>query len=482
MIQRIFFALVIVSALFSIISFNSGCAQIGAPTGGPKDTLAPLLVKSNPTLKTTNFSGNKITLHFNEYVEVADAQTNVLVSPVPKNNPSINFNLKTVTIRLKDTLQPNTTYSINFGNAIKDVNEGNVFENFTYVFSTGNTIDSAGLQGKLILAETGLVDSTITVVLYRNADDSAVQKRRPDYMAKIKSDGIFRFTNLPEDDFKIYALKDGDGNKFYSGKSEMFAFTDKIVPVRNNDTAEQITLYAYSEERAKDNKITPVLKPKPEKTLKISYNVTGTQDLLEPLEISFNNPLKVFDSNRIILSDTNFNKISGVTISIDSTAKKFSYATQWKPGEPYILIVPNDAVEDSAGTRLAKNDTLRFSAKKEADYGRIVLRLAEFDPAKNQVIQFLVGEEMKFSFPLTSSEFSNNRFPPGEYTIRILNDDNKDGKWTPGSYSEKRQPEKAITLPQKLGVRADWDNERDIRLSGDPATDNKKPVIKKSAL
>lgn len=464
MIKRILTALVIVCAFYSLATFNSGCAQIGAPTGGPKDSLAPVLVRSTPTIKTTSFSGNKITLYFNEYVEVADAQTNVLVSPLPKNNPSINYNLRTVTIRLRDTLQPNTTYSINFGNAIKDVNEGNVFQNFTYVFSTGNTIDSATLQGKLLLAETGLVDSTVAVVLYRNADDSSVQKRRPDYMTRIKSDGIFTFTNLPEADFRIYALKDGDGNKFYSSKSEIFAFTNDIVSVRNNDSAQQLTLYAYSEEKQKDNKITPVLKPKPEKTLKISYNLAGTQDLLNPLEIAFNNPLKTFDTSRIILTDTNYNKIPGALITPDSVAKKFSYQFPWKAGEAYVLLVPKDAVEDSAGNKLAKDDTLRFTAKKDADYGRVVIRFKNFDPAKNQVIQFLIGEEIKLSFALTGPEFSNKQFPPGEYTIRILNDDNKDGKWTPGNYSKKLQPEKAVTLSQKLGVRADWDNERDIEL------------------
>ncbi len=464
MIKRIFTALVIVCAFYSVATFNSGCAQIGAPTGGPKDSLAPVLVRSTPAIKTTSFTGNKIILYFNEYVEVADAQANVLVSPLPKNNPSINYNLRTVTIRLRDTLQPNTTYSINFGNAIKDVNEGNVFQNFTYVFSTGTTIDSAGLRGKLLLAETGLVDSTIAVVLYRDADDSAVQKRRPDYMTRIKSDGIFTFTNLPEADFRIYALKDGDGNKFYSGKSEMFAFNNAIVPVRNNDTSQQLTLYAYSEEKAKDNKIAPVLKPKPEKTLKLSYNVSGTQDLLNPLEILFNNPLKTFDTSKVILTDTNYNRIAAVVITPDSIAKKFSYQVPWKAGEAYVLLVPNDAVEDSAGNKLAKNDTLRFNAKREADYGRVVLRFKNFDASKNQVIQFLTGEEIKLSFQLTGAEFSNKLFPPGEYTIRILNDENKDGKWTPGNYSKKLQPEKAVTLPQKLGVRADWDNERDIEL------------------
>lgn len=465
MANRILSAFIFLLALYSLATFNGGCAQIGAPTGGAKDTLAPVLVRSNPEVKSLNIDGNKITLTFDEYVEVADAQNNVLVSPLPKSNPSINYNLKTVTVRLRDTLLPNTTYSINFGNAIKDVNEGNIFQNFTYVFSTGNTIDSATLEGKLVLAETGLVDSSITVGLYRNADDSSVQKRRPDYMTRIKGDGIFRFSNLPEGEFMIYALKDGDGNKFYSSKAEAFAFHDNIIKVSGVDTSKQLTLYAYSEEKSKDSKITPVLKPKAEKQLKLAYNLSaGSQDLLTPLEITFNNSLKVIDTSRILFTDTNYNRIPAVVITMDSTAKKLTYDLAWKPQESYILIIPKDAVEDSAGSKLVKDDTLRFTVKKEADYGRMILRFKNYDPSKNPVIQFVVNDEVKYSFPLTGAEFSNNRFPPSEYSIRILHDTNKDGKWTPGNYSKKLQPEKAITLPQKLGIRADWDNERDIEL------------------
>ncbi|RYY69202.1 MAG: hypothetical protein EOO13_10200 [Chitinophagaceae bacterium] len=464
MIKRILTALFIIVCGYIFSISNSGCAQIGAPTGGIRDSIAPVLVRASPELRRTNFSGNKITLTFSEYVEVVDAQTNVLLSPYPKSNPSINYNLKTVTVRLRDTLQPNTTYSINFGNAIKDVNEGNVFENFTYVFSTGPNIDSASLQGKLLLAETGLVDSTISVALYRNADDSAVQKRRPDYLTRIKGDGIFRFTNLPEDSYKLYALKDADGNKYYNGKTEMFAFLDSAIMVVSNDTTQQPTLYAYSEEPVKDNKIIPVLKPKVEKTLKFNYNYSGSQDLLTALEITFNNPLKAFDTSRIVLLDTNYNRIPGTVVTMDSTAKKFSYQPTWAPAGEYIFIIPNDAVEDSAGNKLAKSDTLRFSAKKEADYGRTTLRFKGYDPSRNPVIQLLVADEIKFSFPLTGPEFTNSRLLPGEYTIRILYDDNKDGKWTPGNYSKKIQPEKAVTITQKLGIRADWDNERDITL------------------
>ena len=174
----------------------TGCAQIGAPTGGPKDTSAPVLVKAMPLNNQTNFSGNKIILTFDEYVDLQDVQSNLLVSPSPKNNPSINSNLKIITIKLKDSLLANTTYAINFSSAIKDINEGNVLNNFVYTFSTGSYIDSLELEGKVMMAETGKIDSSLNVLLYKNASDTDVTSRRPDYVAKLKGDGSFAFKHI----------------------------------------------------------------------------------------------------------------------------------------------------------------------------------------------------------------------------------------------------------------------------------------------
>ena len=104
-----------------VASLIGGCAQISAPTGGSRDTTAPYLVKANPETNKLNFTGNKIILNFSEYIQLQDLQSNLLVSPLQKNNPIISSNLKTITIKLKDSLLPNTTYSFNFGNSIKDI-------------------------------------------------------------------------------------------------------------------------------------------------------------------------------------------------------------------------------------------------------------------------------------------------------------------------------------------------------------------------
>ena len=463
-IKYLFFTTAVFLFIYLVSIAVSGCAQIGAPTGGPRDSIPPVLVTASPKLFTTNFKGNKITLIFNEYINVLDVQKNVLVSPFPKTSPVIDFKLKTVSIKLIDTFIDNTTYAINFGNAIVDNNENNPFKEFTYVFSTGSTIDSLKLSGKVLMAETGKPDSTLQALLYRNANDSSVEKRKPDYIAKIDANGKFTFTNLSEGVYRIYALKDGDGGKTYNSKIESFAFADADIIVAA--IPDSVLLYAYEEEKEKKKIPSVAAKSAADKKLKFTPAPSKNmqQDLRSDFELHFNNTLKNFDTTKIVLTDTNNNKIEGVTISLDSTRKIVSIKNKWPVNTYYRLIIANDAISDSANNLLAKSDTFHFKSKSESDYGSLTLRFTKIDLAKHPVIQFLTASEIVRSVPVTGSSWSDKLFSPGEYELRILYDANNNGIWDPGSYEKKLQPEKAITLDKKLTIRADWDNERDIEL------------------
>lgn len=459
--KHILFTFFIASLSFIIAISNVGCGQVGMPTGGPKDSIPPRLVSASPKLKSTNVTGNKITLTFNEYVNLKEPQTNIFISPLPKKQPSIDFKLKTVTVKLKDTLLPNTTYSINFGNAIVDNNEGNPLTDFVYVFSTGNQIDSFTLSGKVIVAETGKVDSTLTALLYRKTDDSAVQKRKPDYIAKLNGDGSFTFVNLPAGSFNVYALKDGDGGKTYNSKKEIFAFSDAAVTV--SEKTEAAVLYAAALEKESNN----LKAAKRVLAKRLSYTTDAGlqgQDLLSAFEITFNNPLKKFDSTKLILRDSNYKPVTTVPWTIDSTRTRISLAAKWQEAASYRLIMDTTAFTDSANNRFIKIDTIRFFAKQQSDYGNLVLRFSNLDLTKHPVLQLVQGDEIKNSYPLTTLQWSNKFINPGEYEIRILFDSNNNGKWDTGDYSKKLQPEKAITLKEKLAIKANWDNERDIKL------------------
>ncbi len=457
-LSAFFFVLLLYILAISI----AGCGQIGMPTGGAKDSIPPRLVRASPGLNSTNVTGNTITLTFNEYVDLKEAQTNVLISPFPKKNPSVDFKLKTVTVKLKDTLLPNTTYSINFGSAIVDNNEGNPYKDFTYVFSTGKQIDTLMLSGKVIIAETGKADSTLIAMLYRNTDDSSVQKRKPDYVAKLSGDGSFTFINLPAGNFKVYALQDGDGGKTYNSKKEIFAFADAAITVSENTAPVILYASAVEKESAIKRPVKSTVKPK-----RLMYTLPAgsrNQDLLIPFELVFNSPLKKFEPGKLILRDTNYKSIPSAAWTIDSSRTKIMLAASWQEGMEYRLIMDTTALSDSSDNRLTKADTIRITTKEMSAYGNVVLRFSNLDLSKHPVLQFVQGDEIQQSYALTALEWSNKFINPGEYDIRILFDANKNGKWDPGNYSKKLQPEKVISLSQKLGVRANWDNERDIKL------------------
>lgn len=439
-----------------------GCAQIGSPTGGPRDSVAPVLVKAIPNDKTINFLGNKITLNFNEYIELQDVQSNIIISPNQKSNPSISSKLKSVSLKFKDTLSPNTTYTINFGNAIKDINEGNVLTNFTYTFSTGNKIDSLQIKGKVLVAETNLVDSTLMVLLYKNAHDSAVKTRKPDYITRLKGDGSYTFNNLPDANFNVYALKDGDGNKWYNAKTEIFAFNNEPVNTGKTNTAP--TLFAFAEKKP-DPTPEPSLKKKTEKYLQYNSNIfNGEQDLLEPMNLTFTSPLKKINLDSIILCDTNYKSITHPKFTIDSSRKKLLLVNSWTPDQPLNLIVFTGAFEDSNGLRLKTTDTISFKTKSNNQYGSLKITFTNLDLSKHPLLIFMSDQELKYKFPLLSNVWKTDLMLPAEYEARILYDDNNNGQWDPGNYDKKIQPEKGLILPQKISIKADWENERDITL------------------
>lgn len=446
----------------------TGCAQVGVPTGGPKDSLAPVLLSAQPKEKTLRFSGNKIVLTFDEYVEAAEIQTNVTVSPLPRVMPVITSKLKTITIKLKDSLLENTTYAINFGNSIRDINENNPYKNYTYVFSTGDVIDSLEVTGKVVLAESGKLDTTLNVLLYRDVPDSAVESQKPNYQAKLDGKGNFRFTNLAAGVYKIYALKDGDGGKTYNSPIELFAFNDESLTV--GDSTNNITLYAYAEE--KDTKpagtsTRTTTAPRAGADKKLKYTVAAlqsNQSLLAPLEISFATPLKDLNQAQFILTDTLYKPVVATRITLDSTRKIVSVQPIWTEEFDYRLLIGKDAAEDTFGNRLAKSDTIRFRTKSKSDYGNLLIRFSNLDTAKHPVLQLFKADEMVRSAAITTASWNDRMMEPGEYEIRILYDRNNNGKWDPGNYKARLQPERAITVDKKITVKANWDNEKEVAL------------------
>ena len=464
--KKVFFTSSLIAGLWLSLLISPGCASIVPPQGGPRDTIPPVLLKAVPGDSATRFATKKIDFFFDEYIEVQDPQTNVLISPLPTNPPGIESRLRDLSVRLKDSLLPNTTYTIDFGNAIKDFTEGNVAKNLRYIFSTGNYIDSLEIKGKVLIAETGKFDSTLFVMLHATTEDSAVVKKKPDYIARLNKEGKFHFKNLPARTYAIYALKDESGMRRYTDKAQLFAFYDSAIEtLRSKDS---IVLYAFAAANTATT-YTPIETTKPkndaDKRLKFQTSLQNTQqDILDPLTLSFENKLIHFDSTGLqLFKDSTYTRIDSVRITIDSTQKKLSLEVPWMEGTTYHLILNKGAAVDTMGKQWIKTDTLSFSTKRKADYGKLKIRLRGLNMLQQPVLQLLQGERLYQSYKLTGPLFEKELMVPGDYSLRILFDENGNGNWDTGEFFKKRkQPERVIPIEKKIAVKANWSNEYEI--------------------
>jgi uncharacterized protein (DUF2141 family) len=222
--------------VFIIVLVSYECAQRGTPTGGPKDIAPPELVRAEPPNMSINFKEQKIRLYFNELVKLKDIQKQLIISPPLKYTPILspqgNAN-KFVEITIKDTLAANTTYTLNFGQGIVDNNEENPLPFFTYVFSTGDYIDSLELTGVVTDAFNKKVDEFVSVMLYKidsSYTDSTLYKKPPNYITNtLDSAIIFKLKNLKEGKYALFALKDIAGNNVFDQKTDKIGFVEDTI-------------------------------------------------------------------------------------------------------------------------------------------------------------------------------------------------------------------------------------------------------------
>lgn len=216
-ITRTFVVLLVALAMFS-------CANQITPQGGPKDTTKPRSTVQKPPNGSVNFTGNTITLTFDEYVNIDNAFNQVVISPPMDEFPSFQMRGKNLVIKFKEELHPNTTYTINFGESIKDITEGNVADNLTYVFSTGPKLDSLFIDGKVVDSYTGQPMENVLVMLYDQLEDSVVYKQKPYYFSKTDKNGDFKIEHIKEGHYKVFALEDANFNLLYDLPSEKISF------------------------------------------------------------------------------------------------------------------------------------------------------------------------------------------------------------------------------------------------------------------
>lgn len=354
----------IFKSLVFILACIYGCASMRQPEGGPIDKTPPKVLKMEPANLTTNFNAKKIVITFDEYFNVQNESREFSISPEQERPPLLKKDLKKLEIIFQDSLEKNTTYALNFGNAIADVNESNVLKNLTYAFSTGPLLDSLSIRGRVTNSLTGKPVLDATVFIIPLSRDSIFGKKKASISTSTDSSGLYSLNNLKKDTYKIYALKENGGDKIYQQRSDEIGFIKEPIGLTKN--LDSINLGIFKE------------LPQEFRILDRKFNTDGSinmifnQKLIKP-EITILNNNSVNDSKLIQFSKTN-----------DSLK-------MWL----------QDLTFDSIKVELKSNgkplDTVQFNRDKKDTYTRI---LQQTDNLESAVLNPYRPLKFTFNFPI----------------------------------------------------------------------------------
>lgn len=515
-------------ALLFMLSFVD-CAKKGTPSGGQRDTIPPVIVKSNPENYSINFTGDEIEIRFDEYIKLKELSKELIISPPMKFTPIITplSTSKTLKIKILDTLKPNTTYTFNFGNSIVDNNEENKFEYFKYVFSTGSYIDSLKLSGKVRDAKSIFPEIPTTVMLYEVNEtftDSVVYTEKPIYITvTTDSTGTFELSNLKAGKYLLLALKEKNNDYIFQPQIDKIGFEEELITLPT-DTTFTLTLFKeipnYKFTRAsqvaqnhivfgyegradsldikilsevssdfestyfKDQKKDTLhywFKPKieadslifsvahqntidttivrmrqlPKDSLIVSAIKTGTIKRNDTIKLRANIPLVSIDANKFKIMAKDSSSVEA-TVSLN---REYNWAKIYFPkkeDQSYSVTVFPGGLTDFFG---ATNDTLSIEVKTllVSDYGTLNLTLAN-------VAQFpIIVQLVDSKYEVVAEEYITeneavffDEILPNKYFLRIIYDNNQNGRWDTGSFLRRQQPERVIYYPTQVEVRANW--------------------------
>lgn len=564
--------------LLAIGAFLFGCANPVLPEGGPKDLDPPKLDTLRSTRNfQTRFKKQDIVLAFDEWVELRDVFTQVVISPPLAKRPEIVRKKKTIQVLFAEdeVLRDSATYVINFGQAIRDLTEGNV-NPYVFVFSTGDYIDSLSVVGQIVDAWTEKPLEKTLFMLYENTADSVVRTERPFYFALTDKDGKFKVSNVKSGSFKVVALADLNLNYRFDSDAEQIGFLDSLLvlgktvamdsstvkldtlaqdslqtdslavdslrskPLPTTTPTPSVSMRLFTEEkplflRSKDatkygqvklgfNQPTAqtvvnfdnfgqtVFFENEKDTLRLWYHhptqdttwrvyiqrdtsidtvlvksglranflataklTTATKQTGQPvklapeqsLKISFNYPLASFNPNNILLLEDTSKTAVQPRLGIDSLEKRsLKVDYPWKEGVNYQLQLLPGGVTDIFGLSNADSIAQKIVTGLRKDFGSLTLKATRLDTAKAYVIRLLDKLDAP---PLSvwtvsgSASFETKLplLPPAAYIVELIEDLDRNGRWTSGSYDLHRQPERFVrkTLEQ---LRANWELEAEV--------------------
>jgi len=531
-------------AVWICLFLLQACASRVAPSGGPRDEKPPELVQAKPENNSLFFKAKKIEIEFDEFIELKNGGSKILITPIPKNNPKYVVKRKSLFIEFQDTLEKDVTYVMSFDNSVSDITEGNLTKNFRYVFSTGSYIDSLILNGTCKDAFTGELAKDVTVMLYKENNDSLPFNALPRYFAKTNETGNFTIYNIKAGAYKLFALDDSNDNYLFDNTNEKIGFIAEMIDI--SDSLKRISnpIYLFrnplpKQKLMKKNFTQPGLVnlsfAKPVDSLNIEVLFPEN---LSPLKINLlrnNDSLDIWfprvetDSLKMLVSylddviktDTLFfntkqtamkGKMGRSTNASDTLLKvthpvvlnklspfdslifKFNRPVQFIDSTLLTIITKEDTInprivfspldqsayvpmvfkdeQDYSITILPgcftdlynrTHDTISFVFKlmDERDFGAFDFKMLsdslKYDHLLLQLYQkdkvllskkYTIGETVKF-----------DKLKPGNYNLRLVVDENNNGKWDTGDYFSKKQAEVILHYPQTVNIRAGWDTE-----------------------
>jgi len=555
---RIFSILVAVLASLLVLA----CAKQVVLTGGAKDVTPPEAKTSMPENGSTNFSSKSktkcIVVKFNEYIKLNDVSSKLIVSPPMEENPVAVVNGKKLKIKINTTqLKPNTTYCLNFNDAVADINENNALNSFVYAFSTGPEIDSLSFAGTVFDAYTRKPVDDAWVLLYSDLSDTAVSTKMPDYITKVDKNGNFQINYVSDNNYKVFALHDNNSNFKFDLPEESIAFIDTLFhpsvdiiydTVRTKDTLNDsiVTKYSYqpddiklllfkenktpqffkSSKRLKSNYFEMVFnftqyerykftvpndstafvwaKENPDTvriwlrdtsliasdTLKIFAEYVDPaftdsihhdtlkfrkQDKLLPdtvltmmlskekrpntdYSILFSQPIETFDTSKLTLFgavDTLFEKMDFSVEKDSLNPLRLKVIAEITEGRKYKIAVDSAFATCIYGYSNTA-DTIDIVPMRENEFGSLNIL---FNNDKHYYVELLQNEKVIAMNIVEGRKAAFTYLTPGKYNIRVVEDENENGRWDTGDYSKHKQPENVFYYPDQYEIRSSWEHE-----------------------
>jgi len=521
----------------------SRCANMQRPTGGPKDSIPPQLLEESTPNFTTNFTEKRIVLRFDEFIKLNNQYKEFSISPDLEEIVDYRVRKRDLVITLPDSLEENTTYTINFGKGLVDYNEGNPFVDYNYVFATGDELDSLSITGSVINGFTKEFDpkkdENIKILLIPTSQDSIFGKRKANIFANVDTSGNFKFNNLREDSYRIYALKEQNNDRIFNGNDEWIGFLEDSLYL-DQDIADihlEITQAYPKEFRTLEKKfestghiLLTFSKPLEEPKTKIIFpadlderkieqysfkndsakiyipqteldsikielmdgteimdtifirvnknakfnrevkpilNITNKVDRIRHITLTSTSPLADVDKSKILIYEDSVSR-RNFQLQRDSIEQNLYHIRyNWRPKRDYELVIEENAM------RTAFDDTnlelkTRFTLDESDNYGNINFTVNGLDSTMHYIVE-LIDEAKEKVFnrrPLHASnpKITYNNYPGGKYSLRIIYDENNNGRWDPADVYAKKQAENIWYLDKTFTIRANWDQNETINL------------------